>query len=192
MKTAISANKEALRKRTRMQLEQLNPAEIQSWSRSITERIKSLKEYQQAEKLMFFFSFDGEVDTAELIQDALDQGKRVALPWIFPNEHRMIARWITDPESDMGPGRWNIPQPREDCPEVAVEELDMVIVPGFLFDRRRNRMGRGGGFYDRFLEKIVRTSHLCAVAFSLQISGRVPTEEFDVSMHRIVTEKEII
>lgn len=192
MKTAISTNKDALRKRIRIQLEQLNPAEIQSRSRLITERITSLTEYQQADRIMAYFSFDGEVDTSELIRHALAQGKKVALPWIFSHEHRMIARWITDPESDIGPGRWSIPQPREHCPEADVSELDMVIVPGLLFDRRRNRMGRGGGFYDRFLESVVRTSHLCAVAFSIQISGRVPTEKFDIPMHRVVTENEII
>ena len=89
---------------------------------------------------------------------------------------------------DVAPGYYDIPEPLENCQEEVFEWF--LVVPGTAFDRQMHRMGYGGGFYDRFLEKHPYITRV-AVAFEFQMMSEVPVEPTDISPEIIVTEKEI-
>jgi 5-formyltetrahydrofolate cyclo-ligase len=89
----------------------------------------------------------------------------------------------------LAPGIWGIPQPRPElCPSVPVSQLDFVLVPGVAFTRRCERLGYGGGYYDRFIRALVRRPPLIAAAFALQVVAELPPSKSDQRVDRVVTE----
>ena len=116
---------------------------------------------------------------------ALAQGKTVCLPRCLPG-HKLQAHRITG-EADLVPDRYQIPAPRPDAPEVAREDIDLILVPGLCFDSRGTRLGQGGGYYDRYLEDYEgATIGLCREDF-FQIS--LPREPLDVWVQTVLTEE---
>ena len=124
--------------------------------------------------------------TGYLIEEAWKRGKEVAVPKVSGKD--MVFYRLTD-FSQLEPGYYGIPEP------VGKETVDweegLMIMPGVAFDRENHRVGYGGGFYDRFLEKHSGLS-LLAVAFDFQILSQVPTEPTDIFPHSSVTEKETL
>ena len=96
----------------------------------------------------------------------------------------MSARRVTA-LSQLVPGAYGLPEPGRDCPEIAPEAIDVVLVPGTAFDAGGGRMGYGGGYYDRFLSANRCTA--AALAYECQVIRRVPTEAHDVPMDYIIT-----
>ena len=118
-------------------------------------------------------------------QTLLDQGKTVCLPKCLP-EYQMEARAITALE-DLVPDQYDIPAPKDGCPVVAREELDLILVPGLCFDSRGSRLGQGGGYYDRYLEDYEGvTIGLCREDF-FQVN--LPREPLDAWVRFVLTEE---
>jgi 5-formyltetrahydrofolate cyclo-ligase len=91
------------------------------------------------------------------------------------------------------PGAWKILEPHpERCPVVAVEEIDLIFVPGLAFTRTGGRLGRGGGFYDRFLAGMRPGAMKVGVCFHAQLAGELPMEAHDHEVGVVVTEREVI
>jgi len=123
----------------------------------------------------------------------LAHGKRVVAPKTVHRERRMIISEVFDVENDLAPGLWNIPEPRPECLRpVDVSEIDLVIVPGVAFDERGNRLGYGGGYYDRFFTELRDGVPLVAVAFEVQVLPEVPVAPWDRRVDLIITESRII
>ena len=119
------------------------------------------------------------------IDALLAQGKTVCLPRCLPG-HKMQAHRITG-EADLVPDKYQIPAPRPDAPEVAREDIDLILVPGLCFDSRGTRLGQGGGYYDRYLEDYEgATIGLCREDF-FQID--LPREPLDVWVQTVLTEE---
>lgn len=146
----------------------------------------SLKEYASAETIFAYISEKREPDTVRIIQKALDDGKRVTLPVSLAGgimEPRLISSL-----DELVPGRYGIPAPKETAPLVSDDEIDLIIVPAVTFNKRGYRLGRGGGYYDRFLSK--------SAAFSVGLGRQVlimpvPLEEHDMGVKCLVTEKAV-
>lgn len=100
--------------------------------------------------------------------------------------HAMEFRHVREPETDMEPAAMGIPAPKPSCPLVTPQELDILIVPGLAFTPRGERLGYGGGYYDRYLPQCPH-AQLLAVAFAEQILDTVPTEEHDCRIPHIIT-----
>ncbi|NLZ39330.1 MAG: 5-formyltetrahydrofolate cyclo-ligase [Firmicutes bacterium] len=185
--------KKQLRQAVLQQRDLLTAAEIEAHSESIKEKLFSLPEYQAAQTIMFFLNFGKEVMTLKMLPQALKQGKRVVVPKTVPKEKRMILSEIYDIEKDLAPGLWQIPEPKEDSLRpVAPQEIDFVVVPGVAFDLSGNRLGYGGGYYDRFFPQLRPGVPLVALTFELQLVEQVPVDSWDRQVDLIITEKRII
>jgi len=141
--------------------------------------------------VLCFASFRSEVDTTPLIAWWLARDAVVALPRIV-GAHHMEAYAVTDLQSDLVAGRWDIPEPRPGLPLVDPVAIDVVIVPGSAFDRAGGRMGYGGGFYDTFLARLRPDARRIGICFDLQVVERVPCETHDLCVDLVVTESRAI
>jgi len=162
-------------------------------SARITENVKSLPKFQQAGLVMFYLDFRKEVATGELIKYCLANGKRVIVPITDTRNTRLIPSELNDYPGDLAEGTWGILEPKPDrVRPVEPVEIDFVIVPGVAFDIKGNRLGYGGGFYDRFLRQTRPDTVFAALAFELQIRENVYPEEHDYPVHYVITEERVI
>lgn len=190
----IRAEKKALRRECLLRVKELSEAEIQSKSRRILDKILYLPVLTKVRVIGTYYSIGNEVNTTELLELLLDRGYKLALPVIPPlPEPALRTMYFRTVRSlqNLPPGRLGIPEPRDGRP-VAPEEIDLLIVPGVAFDRRGRRLGRGAGYYDRFLPLLRPETIKVGPAFSEQIVPEVPVEKHDVPLDLIVTENEII
>lgn len=142
---------------------------------------------------MCYVSFGSEVNTFPLIQAALEQSKRLAVPLCQPEGQSLLAAEISDFPGDLRPGTWGILEPRpEALRPVAPELLDLVLVPGVAFDRSGNRLGYGAGYYDRFLATLRPGARTIALAFAEQIVTDVYPQAHDRPVDMVITDQEII
>ena len=153
--------------------------------RRIAERIAGLPEYRQAGTVLAFAGTAREIDTAPLLARIPADGKRLALPRCTA-PGRMEARQVTD-LSQLRPGAFGIPEPAADRPLLAPEDLRLIVVPCAACDRSGGRLGRGGGYYDRYLA-VYRGCALLACPEAL-VMERVPMGPLDRPIPLLVTER---
>ena len=155
-------------------------------SEAIADRFLELADAAGVETVLAFWSFGSEVDTAPLIARLRSEGKTVALPRIELGDVVPVVAASGAPMSETSFGAMEPAEGRA----LDVAELDLVVVPGVAFDRWCGRVGYGGGYYDRFLER--RREGVAAIAFALQIVDRVPSGAIDRRIDGVVTEVEVI
>lgn len=171
----------------------LSLQELKEKSVIITKRVINLVEYRKSLTMMTYVDFRNEVQTSEIINDALQIGKRVVVPITDVSNRRIIPSQLINYPDDLAPGAWDILEPKPECVRpVAPEEIDLVIVPGVAFDTAGNRLGYGGGFYDRFLPLVGINTVIISLAFELQIRPNVYPAEHDIPVHMLVTERRVI
>lgn len=162
-------------------------------SRRICETFVALPEYETAGTVMFYVDVRTEVRTRQFLPTALTHGKRIVVPYCVEGQLELFQFAGMD---ELAVGMYKILEPRPELrglPEkkVAVEELDLVMVPGVAFDFRGARMGHGFGYYDKLLEHVRPDAPLVALAFECQLFAEIPTAVHDVFMDKIVTEKKV-
>lgn len=154
----------------------------------IVRNIEALPEYKAAERILFFYSIWNEPDTHGMIERALKAGKTVTLPQSLP-QGIMVARQIRSLD-ELVPAAYNIPSPTEDMPEIPPEEIDFIVVPSIAYDRRGYRLGHGGGYYDRYMKRT--DAFRCGIARERMLIDEAPTDEYDMAVHCLVTENEVM
>ena len=179
--------KDSLRKQVAEARDGLTPEERQAKGLEIENRLFRLSEFTRSSRILFFASFRSEVNTIPMIRRALAEGKRVVLPKVKGNNLELFE--IKDCEKDVSPGAWGIPEPHEHN-RVALDAVDLLIVPGLVFDEHGNRLGYGAGFYDKLLASCTKPT--VALAFETQIVSEVPAAKHDIRIKKIVTEKRVI
>lgn len=185
--------KKALRKDVLSRCAELTSEDVTASSQGIAAQLFALPEYMAAKTIMYFVNFNKEVATLDMIPQTLSHDKRVVVPKTIHKERRMILSEIFDVDEDLAPGLWNIPEPKPDkMRPVAPKDIDFVVVPGVAFDEAGNRMGYGGGYYDRFFPELRDGVPLVAVTFELQMLPLIPVAPWDRQVDIIVTEKRII
>lgn len=151
----------------------------------------ALSEWQTAESFLLFVSFGTELPTRRLLETALLQKKAVYCPKVFPDEKRMEFYRIGGPE-ELKPGFGGILEPPEgkECFLAGKSGRALMVVPGTAFDRQGNRIGYGGGYYDRYVGAIPEKSRpvLAGLCFSCQLTERIAAKAHDVRMDLVVTE----
>ena len=188
----MSMEKRSLREKVLAQRAALTPEEREVYSQRIRTRVSQTTEFQNASTIMLFMNFGDEVETTELAQHVIDSGKRLILPRCAP-KGVLIPAWVKDLEKDIEPGRWGIREPKkEGLWEANPEEIGCIIVPGAAFDAQGNRLGYGGGYYDRFFERVKEDIPKLALAFHCQMVDRVPVEHYDKKIHMLITEQGIM
>jgi 5-formyltetrahydrofolate cyclo-ligase len=183
-----------LRKRILGARDRLSDNDRHEKSVSVMNNFLGLPELQQWTTLFMYVNFRSEVETVELIRGLLrQQGMRVAVPLIDASAVSMIPLLIEDPEKDLAPGYYNIPEPdpRKSLRLKAIE-IDAAIIPGSVFDIHGGRLGYGGGYYDRFLVKNAPQARRIGFAFELQLVDKVPLEPHDQPLDILITEKRIV
>lgn len=158
----------------------LSAEEIDLLSDALCVRVRRTAAYQAARTVMLYWPAKGEISPLPLLTDS---GKRFYLPRVeAPGE--MSARLYTGRDG-LEKGAYGIPAPRADAPETDASQLELVIVPGVAFTRAMERIGQGGGYYDRFLAR----TDACrmAVAYDFQMVKRVPQHGRDARMDILIT-----
>lgn len=169
------------------------PAEVcQAKSHEISNRLLTSPEFKAARVIQCYLAIATEVQTARVIQEALRLKKRVAVPITDPNKRMLSLSDLADLNPDtLQPGPFGILQPRPSSfRPIQPSEIDVWILPGIAFDEEGNRLGFGGGYYDRFLPG--RRGAAVGLAFDFQIVKSLPVEVNDHSIDQVITEKRTI
>jgi len=161
-------------------------------SKKIISNLYKLDCFKNSQNIMLFASFRSEVDTYKLIEDLLKKDKCISLPLSDVKNKELIIYKI-DTLEKLRKGAYGIAEPDpKRCKKISPKELDVVVVPGSVFDRRGARYGYGGGYYDKFLSQKAPQAIRIALAFSIQIQKYIPILPHDQLMDIIVTEDEIL
>lgn len=182
--------KKELRQQLRAALDAVEPVQRQRLSNAACDRLLTLPEYQSAQAILLFLSMPAEVDTSPIALRAWTDGRRVLAPKISWEQKRMQPVEISSLTSGLAPDSMGIRQPIEGLPQ-PISEIDLVIVPGLAFDAEGNRLGRGRGFYDRFLSNPEFRGVACGLAFESQVVPRVPRDDHDRRVDLLVTDAAI-
>ena len=183
MSTSDFAEKAALRQKICAALEKISPAVRAVESIELCARLKP--QLQSARTILFFAPLPNEIDLWPLLEESVQAGKTVALPWFDPATQTYLVRRVENLAGDIVTGKFGVREPASSCVEMPPMKFDLVLVPGVAFDVSGNRLGRGKGFYDRLLAK---TSGLkCGVGHDFQLIGKVPAEPHDAKVNFIVT-----
>ena len=158
---------------------------ISELSQNICDRLARTDVFQNARCIAFYFGLKDEVQTSVLIEEWSDK-KRIALPVISGNDINFHA--FTGKEK-LHKGVFDIQEPTS-TDIIPPEDIDVFIIPGVAFDRNGNRLGRGKGYYDRYLTCINKP--IIGICFDFQLIDSIPTENHDVKMSMVITEKEIL
>ena len=174
-------NKQELRKQIRAQKRAMTIAQIEEKSRILGELFAQTEEYRRAGTIYGYLPYNQEVRTVPMLEQALADGKRVAVPKCYGDEMRFI--YLED-LSQVEKGYCGIPEPIADEP-IAEDETALVLMPGLAFDPQGHRMGYGGGFYDKFLEK--EPNHpTIALCYEFQMLEHLETEAHDIPVDTVL------
>jgi len=166
-------------------------SEVSEKSRRIKDQLFSMKEFKDAGTILFYVSYDNEVNTHEMIQESLTMKKHLVVPVSDVKTRTIICSALVKWD-DLSFGAYNILEPRKDCiGQIAPESIDLMVLPGIAFDCEGNRIGHGKGYYDRLLQNNLH-AHRFGLAFELQIVEKIPTEKYDRKVEKIITEDRII
>lgn len=197
----LQAMKQTLRQSIIAARRNLAASDRSAFSLAITARLTALSAYQSASSVLGYMSFGAEFSSMIWVQQAMQDGKRVLLPKVNNSSKQLDIYQVNDLQQDLQAGAWDIPEPSaERCVKVdELAEIDFILLPGVAFARDGSRLGYGGGYYDKLLERIDATvisrtvkPALVAAAFSMQLVGVIPQESTDRKVEWLLTEHEVI
>jgi len=189
----MNHNKEEIRNNILKKRLSLSPEEIKNKSHQIFLNLLKTSEFLHSTKILFYVSTRSEVQTEEMIKTSLAEGKKVFVPVILSDSIDLAPSQLMDFDKELAKGKKGIFEPKEEYYRLSPpSDLDLVILPGVAFDGEGNRIGRGLGYYDNFLKKVNPSIPIIALAFELQIVEKIPVEENDIPVDKIITEKRII
>ena len=177
-------NKKALRSQIKEQKRQMTARQIESASARLTEMFVATEQYRQARTVYGYLPYNQEVRTTGLLERALREGKRVAVPKIYGDEMKFI--YLED-LSLVEKSAFGIPEPIADGP-VADDPTALVLMPGMAFDPEGHRCGYGGGFYDKFLASEPDHPTL-ALCYDFQMLPHLETEDYDIPVDIVLSAK---
>ena len=188
MKSTQQTLRNQLRQQIRKTRANLTALQQQQAEDSITQQALALIEERNAQHIALYLSFDGEISTDKLIKILWAQGKQVYLPVLHPFNlnHLLFLRYL--PDTPMLKNKFGIWEPKLNVQSVLpLEELDILFTPLVAFDKQGNRLGMGGGFYDRTLQNWRNSSFIpVGLAHQCQQVEQLPTEAWDVPLHQIL------
>lgn len=171
-------------------LERRSDRDVHKQSFAACRRLCELEEFKRAKVVMLFLSMPKEIDTAQAILQALQQDKTVLVPIVAWQEKQLTPVVIHTLNCAMEISRYGLRNPTS-TETLPLAEIDLVIVPGLGFDLNANRIGRGGGFYDRFLSSEQMRAFRCGFGFEDQVMDQLPVYEHDAKMHMLVTDQQV-
>ena len=189
----VKLNKQSLRKELLLKRSELSPEFILENSKKIAENLINLSIYQKSANIMLYVATQDEVQTQEIIKSAQKDKKRIFIPLIIRKDNALLPSLVTDFEEELVQGVLGIYQPKKEFYRIyPPSTLEMVIVPGVAFTIHGHRLGRGGGYYDRFLSQLEGQIYSIALSFEMQIFDEIPFDVQDMPVDYIITEKRVI
>lgn len=181
----IRDEKRALRTIMEQKRRIMTNEQVETESRQIISMIEQMDEFQQAQTIMVYYPVRHEVNLLELVRKYKDQKQ-----FIFPVTHRRyIEPRLYQGDEQMKKGKFGIPEPQG---KTYTGPIDLILIPGVAFDKKGNRLGRGGGYYDRFL-RYKRSTTQIGVAYSFQIRKHsIPHNFWDHRLNGVVTPHDIL
>ncbi len=185
MKSEFASEKAQVRATIRALLAAMTPEQRAIESSRARALLTEQPVWREAVTVLFYASLPGELDVWPLAIEALQAGKRIALPRFNSALGTYLPALITEPQHDIVVGKLGIREPGPACNPVPGDEIDLVLVPGVAFDVHGHRLGRGKGHYDRMLRTLGGVK--CGVAFDQQLVKDLPVEPHDYKLDCIVT-----
>ncbi|MDD2972441.1 MAG: 5-formyltetrahydrofolate cyclo-ligase [Lachnospiraceae bacterium] len=189
--------KEQIRKQILSVREAMSQEDFMKKSAIITAKLLQDSYYREAEELLIYVDYHHEVQTRPLIEQAWRDGKRVFCPKVIPpKEDRRMEFYEIFALSDLETGYQGILEPKEQSIHKWMAEdhisgsdpKSLMIMPGVAFDPERNRIGYGGGYYDRFLERYSMYFYTIAICFACQITGQIHGDAYDRKPQKVYTD----
>ena len=181
--------KQTIRAEMSARVKNLSPVYCREADEAICRWVIQSAQYQEAKTIFCYVGKKQEIDTMAILRTALRDGKTLTVPLCMPEKGVMEARRIGG-LGDLVSGRYGILAPKLDCPAVSPEELDLVIVPCCTGNAKGQRLGFGGGYYDRYLPKTgCPTMLLCRRHL---LTEEIPLEDHDLKMDYLVTERGVM
>ena len=171
--------KDELRKYILQQKRQFTPAQLEELSLPVLERLRPL--LREAKVVLAYYALPDEVDTHALLDELVGEGKTVLLPKVLDDTSMELRRY-TGPQ-DLSEGAYHIMEPTG-APFTDLKQIDVALIPGIAFDAQGHRLGRGKGYYDRFLTAF--TGKTIGVCFDFQKVDEVPVEAYDMTVDEVV------
>ena len=181
-------DKKEIRALMRAQKAALTPEFVEDYSARVTERFVAQPFYRDAKALYAYLTFNQELRTDGLIRRAWADGKRVAVPRVLGKG--VMEFYYIDSFEGFITSSFGVPEPPEDPAKLADEDEVLLLMPGLAFDRAHNRVGYGGGFYDRYLERLHTAGRRVfkpALAYDFQIVDHIPANEHDIRVDAVLT-----
>lgn len=201
-------DKKSIREEVTNRKNALQEEQVTEWSLQLKEKFCSLDAYKAAECIYFYMTFNNEVQTVPMIEQAIKDGKRAAVPLMLKSgktlnkkgepKHDYMEFVYIHSMDECVPNFMGIPEPpesliKEEPERIADEKQVLIMMPGLAFDKEGNRIGYGGGFYDKYLDSHPDTEfQKIALCFDFQIYDHIPTEEHDEKMDLIISPSETI
>lgn len=187
---SIAEDKRELRARIRSVLGEIDPDDRAAMSAHLVLALQDHEAWTNAKHTLIYLGDETE-PSVDRLADCQSEGRAIAAPRINWDTGAMRAVVLTG-----SPGRAGVTEVRRhgirepvEGPEIAPGDLDLVLMPGIAFDRSGGRLGRGGGFYDRFLARLSPTTTTIGICFGCQVVDRIPREDHDAGVDMLVTER---
>jgi 5-formyltetrahydrofolate cyclo-ligase len=184
-------DKTQLRRQLQKRLLELTTEQRAEKSKKACQNLISTLQFRTASTVMLYLSLPHEVDTSEAILHAWQMGKTVAVPKVSWQQRHMIPVQIHSLETGFSTGVSGLRNPVTGVP-TPIADIDLVVAPALGYDRKGNRLGRGGSFYDRFFVHKDLKAVKCGFAFAEQQIDSIPTVDHDKPIDLLVTDEEVI
>jgi 5-formyltetrahydrofolate cyclo-ligase len=208
----IQARKRQTREEVLSRIAALSPDDAEDLSARICRHLQEWAACRQARMIMVYISMRGEPDLGDLIDAAIESGVRLCVPRADWRTGRLTAAVVRDLSRDLIPGRYGVFEAAAGCPPCLAGDIDLVLVPGVAFTPAGARLGRGGGFFDRFMADFASSGGAggggasgvgagaegggggvtCGVCFSAALLPDLPTQEHDVPVRYLCTERGVV
>jgi len=183
--------KQRIRQQIKATLAAMSPEAARAKSLRACKALAQQAEFRDARAVMVYLDIHEEVDTTHLILAAWQDDKTVLVPRVAWKHKHMTAVAIHSLDTGIAETPAGLREPTDTEPW-PVEMIDLVITPALAFDRKGNRLGRGGGFYDRFLASPEMRAATCGLAFSEQLVDELPVSHHDYAVDLVVTDTEVL
>lgn len=164
-------------------------SEIINKSKSIEKKLLKTSEFKKSNNILFYISYDNEVNTHNIIKKTIRSNKVVYVPISDVKNKKIIISKLEDWD-DLSVGAYGILEPK-DKNKFSVDKIDLILIPGIAFDDKGNRIGHGMGYYDKLLKKFKNTTNI-GLAFEFQLINTIKNKKYDVPVDKIITEERII
>jgi len=186
----IEVEKKQLRKYIQNKRDNLALGLRKKKSKEIALKFLKTTDYLNSKNIFIFYPFRSEIDTTIIIKKALKESKNIILPRV---EGTLLNLYfINDVHTQLQEGSYKIMEPiPSSCSRAHVSDINLAIVPGVAFDKNLNRLGYGGGFYDKILRNLPQNIKKIALSFDIQIVPNIPVLDHDIKIDIIITESKI-